>query len=64
MARSASAEAVAHFEAALAQISRISPGEERNRGELELLLKVGPAVAVFRGVQSPTSRKSTNAPMT
>jgi len=57
VARSASAEAVAHFEAALAQISRTSPGEERNRGELELLLKLGPAVSVVRGVQSPDLEK-------
>ena len=57
VARSASAEAVAHFEAALAQISRISPGEERNRGELQVLLKLGPAVCVFRGVQSPDLEK-------
>jgi tetratricopeptide (TPR) repeat protein len=57
VARSANAEAVAHFESALAQTSRISPEEERNQGELAVLLKLGPAVAVFRGLQSPDLEK-------
>jgi hypothetical protein len=57
VARSAFAEAVANFEAALAQTSRISPEDERSRRELELLLKLGPPVSVFRGAQSPDLEK-------
>ena len=52
-ARSAYAEAVAHFEAALAEARQLPPGEDRNRHELAVLLKYGPAILIFRGVQSP-----------
>jgi tetratricopeptide (TPR) repeat protein len=51
--RSAYAEAVAHFEAALAEARHLPPGEDRNRRELAVLLKYGPAILIFRGVQSP-----------
>ncbi len=53
VARSAYAEAVAQFNAALAEASRMPPGEERNRRELAVLLKYGPAILIFKGVQSP-----------
>jgi class 3 adenylate cyclase len=52
-ARSAYAEAVAHFEAALAEAHHLPAGEDRNRRELAVLLKYGPAILIFRGVQSP-----------
>jgi class 3 adenylate cyclase/tetratricopeptide (TPR) repeat protein len=53
VARSAYAEAVAHFEAAIAQAHQLPSGEDRNRRELAILLKLGPAILIFRGVQSP-----------
>jgi class 3 adenylate cyclase len=51
VARFAYAEAVAHFGAALKEASQLPPGEDRNRRELALLLKYGPAILIFRGVQ-------------
>jgi hypothetical protein len=53
VARSAYAEAVAHFNAALAQAERLPPGTERSERELSVLLKQGPAVHIFKGMQSP-----------
>jgi class 3 adenylate cyclase/tetratricopeptide (TPR) repeat protein len=53
VARSAYAEAVAHFDAALAQARQLPSGENRNRRELAILLKQGPAIVIFRGTQSP-----------
>ena len=50
VARSAYAEAVADFEAALKQ-AQLLPEEHRNRRELAVLLKLGPAILIFRGVQ-------------
>jgi predicted ATPase len=44
---------VAHFEAALAEAQQLAPGEDRNRRELAVLLKHGPALLIFRGVQNP-----------
>jgi class 3 adenylate cyclase/tetratricopeptide (TPR) repeat protein len=52
-ARSAYAEAVAHFEAALAEAHLLATGENRSRRELAVLLKYGPAILIFKGVQSP-----------
>jgi class 3 adenylate cyclase/tetratricopeptide (TPR) repeat protein len=52
-ARSAYAEAVAHFEAALAEVRHLPAAEDRNRRELEVLLKYGPVILIFRGVQGP-----------
>ena len=52
-ARSAYAEAVAHFEAALAEAHLLAAGENRSRRELAVLLKYGPAILIFKGVQSP-----------
>jgi predicted ATPase len=52
-ARSAYAEAVSHFDGALTEVRSLPPGEVRNRQELAVLLKYGPAVLTFKGVQSP-----------
>jgi class 3 adenylate cyclase/tetratricopeptide (TPR) repeat protein len=51
--RSAYAEAVAHFEAALAEAHLMAAGENRSQRELAVLLKHGPAVLIFKGVQNP-----------
>jgi len=53
VARSAYAEAFAHFEAALAEGTRLPPGNERDRRELAVLLKRGPVAIVFKGHRSP-----------
>jgi class 3 adenylate cyclase/tetratricopeptide (TPR) repeat protein len=53
VARSAYAEAVGHFDAALAQARQLPSGEIRNRRELAILLKQGPAIVILRGLQSP-----------
>ena len=53
VARSAYAEAVANFAAALAEASRLPAGEDRDRRELAVLLKQGPAVLILKGLQSP-----------
>ena len=52
VARSAYAEAVAHFGAALAQLDRLAASTERSRRELAVLLKQGPAVLILRGLRS------------
>lgn len=51
--RSAYAEAVAQFEAAFKEAERLPPGEQRNRRELAVLLRYGPAILTFKGVQHP-----------
>ena len=53
VARSAYAEAVAHFDAALSEARQLPPGEVRDRCELAVLLKYGPVILIFRGVQNP-----------
>jgi class 3 adenylate cyclase/tetratricopeptide (TPR) repeat protein len=53
VARSAYAEAVAHFDAALTESHRLPAGENRSRRELAVLLKQGPAILVFKGLHSP-----------
>jgi hypothetical protein len=50
-ARSAFAEAVAHFDAALTETARTLPGGEHDRRELAVLLKRGPAVLIYKGLQ-------------
>ena len=62
VARSAYAEAVAHFVEALAQASRLPQGKDRDRRELAVLLKQGPAVLIYKGSGSlegsrPTFRR-------
>jgi predicted ATPase len=52
-ARFAFAEAVAHFRAGHAEAGKSADGEERARRELALLLKLGPALAIIKGPQSP-----------
>lgn len=52
IARSAYAEAVAHFSAALTEAGRLPPGEDRERRELSVLLKYGPALIVFKGYRN------------
>ncbi|MGA7489123.1 MAG: hypothetical protein WBW74_19545 [Xanthobacteraceae bacterium] len=52
VARSAYAEAVAHFGAALAQLDRLPASPERSQRELAVLLKQGPAVLILRGMRS------------
>ena len=53
LSRSAYAEAVAHFAAALAEAARMPPGAERDRRELSALLKHGPAVFIYKGLRNP-----------
>jgi class 3 adenylate cyclase len=52
VARCASAEAVAHFDAALTQARASQPGQDRDQRELAVLLKQGPALLTFKGHQS------------
>ncbi|HEY6994651.1 MAG TPA: adenylate/guanylate cyclase domain-containing protein [Xanthobacteraceae bacterium] len=52
VARSAYAEAVAHFSAALVQVNRLAASTERSQRELAVLLKQGPAVLILRGLRS------------
>jgi class 3 adenylate cyclase/tetratricopeptide (TPR) repeat protein len=52
VARRASAEAVAHFDAALTQARASQPGQDRDQRELAVLLKQGPALLTFKGHQS------------
>lgn len=49
-------EAIASFEQALRQNDLQSAIAERERQELKLLLKLGPAIAMFRGAQAPELR--------
>ena len=53
LARSFYAEAVAHFETAIAEAGRMPEGEDRDRNELAARLKQGPAIVVFRSFRSP-----------
>ncbi|MBA3727068.1 MAG: AAA family ATPase, partial [Armatimonadetes bacterium] len=53
VARSNFAEAVAHFEAGLTHASQLAEGPDRSRRELSFLLKLGPALAIMKGQQSP-----------
>jgi len=53
VARSNFAEAVAHFNAALTQTGQLMESPDRSRRELALLLKLGPALSVMKGMQSP-----------
>lgn len=53
VARSAFAEAIAHFNAALAQASGLPAGAERGRRELAILLKQGPTVMMLKGQRAP-----------
>ena len=57
VARSAYAEAFAHFDAALAQAHQMPAAEDRNPRELAVLLKQGPALVILRGAQNPESNK-------
>lgn len=52
VARSAYAEAFAHFGAALGEAQRLPPGEGRERRELSILLKQGPVILIFKGMQN------------
>jgi class 3 adenylate cyclase/ABC-type transport system involved in cytochrome c biogenesis ATPase subunit len=52
-ARASMAEAVAHFQAALAQAAEAEMGDVRAARELALSLKLGPALANLRGPQHP-----------
>jgi class 3 adenylate cyclase/predicted ATPase len=53
VARSSFTEAVAHFSAALADIGKLHSEPERRRRELDLLLKMGPALSILKGGHSP-----------
>ena len=52
VARSAFAEAAAHFKAGHAEAVKSGTGEERTKRELALLLKLGPALTIIKGAQS------------
>ena len=51
VARSAYAEAVAHFDAALTEAGRMPPGKDRDQRELSVLLKHASAVFIYKGLQ-------------
>ncbi|MEY2487197.1 MAG: hypothetical protein QOH39_2845 [Verrucomicrobiota bacterium] len=51
-ARSNFAEAVAHFNAGLTEAGKLMDTPDRSRRELGLLLKLGPALAIMKGMQS------------
>jgi tetratricopeptide (TPR) repeat protein len=51
-ARSNFAEAVAHFSAGLTQAGQLVEGADRSQRELALLLKLGPALSIMKGMQS------------
>ena len=53
IARSANAEAVHHFSAALDLIATIGEKLEREARELELCVKLGPALMIVKGTASP-----------
>jgi tetratricopeptide (TPR) repeat protein len=57
-ARSAYAEAVAHFDVALTEANRMPPGRERDQRELGILLKRGPPVLVYKGMQNPEAEQN------
>ena len=52
VARSAYAEAIAHFNAALAEASSLPPGPDRDQSVLEILLKQGTAVQMLKEQRS------------
>ena len=58
VARSAYAEAVAHFNAALGEIARMPAGPDRDQREFAILLKRGPAVFVYKGMQNPEAEQN------
>jgi class 3 adenylate cyclase/tetratricopeptide (TPR) repeat protein len=58
VARFAYAEAVAHFNAALGEVARMPQGPGRDQRELAILLKRGPAVFVYKGMQNPEAEQS------
>lgn len=51
--RSNFAEAVAHFSAAQTQVDQLAECPDRSRRVLALLLKLGPAISIIKGFQSP-----------
>jgi len=51
-ARFAFAEAIAHFRASHAEAGKLSDGPDRVRRELTLLLKLGPALCIIKGIRS------------
>jgi class 3 adenylate cyclase/predicted ATPase len=53
VSRSGYAEAIAHFNAAVAEAAKLPHGAENSQRELALLLKLGPALAIRRGSRSP-----------
>jgi class 3 adenylate cyclase/predicted ATPase len=53
MARSSYPEAVAHFNAALAEATQLPAGADRTKRDLALLLKLGPPVTIIKGAQHP-----------
>jgi class 3 adenylate cyclase/tetratricopeptide (TPR) repeat protein len=57
-ARSNFAEAVAHFSAGLTETGKSVEGLDRSRRELALLLKLGPALAIIKGLQSAEAEKA------
>jgi class 3 adenylate cyclase/predicted ATPase len=52
-ARSNFAEAVAHFTAGITEAGQLTEGPDRSQRELALLLKLGPALSIMKGMQSP-----------
>jgi class 3 adenylate cyclase len=52
VARSAFAEAVAHFRASHVEMIKSADGEDRVKHELALMLKLGPALTIIKGPQS------------
>ena len=53
VSRSAYQEAIAHFSAGLKEAEALPDAAKRMRHQLDLLLKLGPALMVVRGMQSP-----------
>jgi tetratricopeptide (TPR) repeat protein len=52
-ARSNFAEAVAHFTAGITEAGQLTEVPDRSQRELALLLKLGPALSIMKGMQSP-----------
>ncbi len=52
LSRSAYKEAIAHFSSGLKSAEALADSEERMRRQLDLLLKLGPALGIVRGHQS------------
>jgi class 3 adenylate cyclase len=57
-ARSAYAEALLHFNAGIEEAGRMPEGPDRDRHQLALLLKLGPALAVIKGPQDAEVEKT------